>query len=234
MKRPISLMTYRNSLNRQTGSMQKKEKALYIKEQLERLYPHTETFLHFNNDYQLLFAIILSAQATDKSVNEATAKLFQLLPHLEDYKEENRLIILDSIKKVGLGKSKCEYILKTAKILLEDYEGKVPTDREKLMSLPGVGYKTSAVFLGEYYNLPFIPVDTHVYRVTHRLGLVKDSLSADETEVALEKLYQGQSCIHLHRQFILLGRNICSAKSPKCTDCPLKEVCSYHQKQKVN
>lgn len=214
--------------------MTKSEKTLYIKERLETLYPHTETFLHFHSDYQLLFAIILSAQATDKSVNEATEKLFLLLPHLEDYKEENRDVILDSIKKVGLGKSKCEYILKTAKILLDEYDGKVPTDREKLMKLPGVGYKTSAVFLGEYYNLPFIPVDTHVYRVTHRLGLVKDSLSPDETEVALEKLYKDQSCIHLHRQFILLGRNICSSKSPKCMDCPLKEVCTYYRRQKVN
>ncbi len=214
--------------------MTKSEKALYIKERLETLYPHTETFLHFHSDYQLLFAIILSAQATDRSVNEATEKLFLLLPHLEDYKEENRDVILDSIKKVGLGKSKCEYILKTAKILLDEYDGKVPTDREKLMKLPGVGYKTSAVFLGEYYNLPFIPVDTHVYRVTHRLGLVKDSLSPDETEVALEKLYKDQSCIHLHRQFILLGRNICSSKSPKCMDCPLMEVCTYYRKQKVN
>ncbi len=227
-------MTFRNSLNPQTGSMKKREKALYIQEVLESLYPHTETFLHFSNDYQLLFAIILSAQATDKSVNEATKRLFSLLPHLEDYKEENKTIILDSIKKVGLGKSKCEYILKTAKILLEKHEGKVPTERSVLMTLPGVGYKTSGVFLGEYYNIAYIPVDTHVYRVTHRLGIVKDDLTSDETEVALEKLYKDHSSIHLHRQFILFGRNICLAKSPQCKDCPLKEVCNYHRKQKVN
>lgn len=214
--------------------MTKKEKALYIKGVLESLYPHTETFLHFHSDYQLLFAIILSAQATDKSVNGATERLFSLLPHLEDYKEENREVILSSIKKVGLGKSKCEYILKTAKILLEKYDGKVPTDRNILMTLPGVGYKTSGVFLGEYYNIAYIPVDTHVYRVTHRLGIVMDNLSADETEVALEKLYKDYSSIHLHRQFILLGRNICTSKSPKCVDCPLRNVCTYHRKQKVN
>ncbi len=214
--------------------MTKKEKALYIQKVLESMYPHTETFLHFETDYQLLFAIILSAQATDKSVNEATERLFSLLPHLEDYKEENKEIILSSIKKVGLGKSKCEYILKTAEILLSQYDGKVPTDRKALMSLPGVGYKTSGVFLGEYYNIPVIPVDTHVYRVTHRLGLVKDNLTADETEVSLERLYKDNSTIHLHRQFILLGRNICHCKSPECDCCPFRDICTYHRKQKVN
>lgn len=212
--------------------MTRQEKALFIADELQKKYPETETFLHFSNDWQLLFAIILSAQATDISVNQATEVLFSRLSELKDYNQENRQTIQDSIKKVGLGKSKTEYLIKTAKELIEKYDGKVPTDREKLMKLSGVGFKTSGVFLGEFYNIPFIPVDTHVYRVTHRLGLVKDDLTADETEIALEKLYKNKASIHLHRQLILFGRNVCFAKSPLCSQCPFASFCKYQYNKK--
>ena len=206
----------------------KKERALHIGKEMLSLFPSDRAFLHYENDWQLLFAVILSAQATDTSVNEATAVLFKKYPRLEDYTEENRGGILSCIKKIGLGKSKCSYLIASAKILLEEYDGKVPLDREKLMKLPGCGYKTSGVVLAELYHYPYIPVDTHVYRVTHRLGLVSDKLSPEETEVALEKLYQGDlMCISLHRAFILFGRNVCLARNPKCQQCPFKEGCRY-------
>lgn len=214
--------------------MTRQEKALFIADELQKKYPETETFLHFSNDWQLLFAIILSAQATDISVNQATEILFSRLPELKDYNEENRETIQECIKKVGLGKSKTEYLIKTAKELIEKYDGKVPTDREKLMKLSGVGFKTSGVFLGEFYNIPFIPVDTHVYRVTHRLGLVKDDLTADETEIALEKLYKNKASIHLHRQLIFFGRNVCFAKSPLCSQCPFASFCKYQNNKKAS
>lgn len=214
--------------------MTKQEKASFISDELQKRYPETETFLHFSTDWQLLFAIILSAQATDTSVNQATEVMFSRLPSLKDYNEENRQTIQDCIKKVGLGKSKTEYLIKTARELIEKYDGKVPTDREKLMKLSGVGFKTSGVFLGEFYNIPFIPVDTHVYRVTHRLGLVKDDLTADETEIALEKLYKNKASIHLHRQFILFGRNVCFAKSPLCSQCPFVTICKFQSKKRTS
>lgn len=204
----------------------------FIALKLEELYPETKTFLNFESDWQLLFAVILSAQATDVSVNEATAKLFVNFPKLEDYTQERREEIHACIKKVGLGKSKTEYLIKTATILLEQYDGHVPTDRLELQKLPGVGYKTSGVVLAEYYNYPYIPVDTHVLRVTHRLGIVPESYDPTKTENKLEKIFDVPSFIHLHRQFILLGRNICTARSEKCEICPLRDVCRYFKKKK--
>ena len=208
-----------------------KEKCLLIQEELQKLYPTTETFLHFNTDWQLLFAVILSAQATDNSVNEATERMFKELPELTDYNENNRLLIHDCVKKVGLGNSKTEYLLKTAKILIDEYSGIVPRDRKILQTFPGVGYKTSGVVLAEFYNDPYIPVDTHVYRVTHRLGIVKN-ISPDDTEKRLEKLFTVPSNIHLHRQFILFGREICKARNEECQLCPFKDICNYYQKKK--
>ena len=165
------------------------EKASLIKDELERRYPNTSTFLKFKTDWQLLFAVVLSAQATDKSVNLATEKLFSILPELSDYTEENRDIIKLCIKNVGLSNTKTEYLIQEARILLEEYGGVVPRDREKLQKLPGVGFKSSGVVLAEYYGDPYIPVDTHVYRVTHRLGIVKDSLDPKGTELQLEKIF---------------------------------------------
>jgi endonuclease-3 len=212
--------------------MERSKKVEFIANTLQELYPDTHTFLEYQKDYELLFATILSAQATDKSVNEATSRLFKECPRLEDYNQENKALILDCIKKVGLGKSKCEYLIKTADILLKEYRGELPRDRKALMALPGVGYKTSGVVLAELYDDPFIPVDTHVFRVSHRLGLVNDKLTPEETEVALERLFKGKHSIHLHRQFILLGRNICLARNEKCDLCPLKEVCKNFSKKK--
>ncbi len=213
--------------------MRRKDRAIKVYQGLQERYPHTETFLHFHKDWELLFAIILSAQASDASVNQATEKLFVAFPTLSDYTEENRAGILSCISHVGLGKTKCTYLIKTAGILLKDYDGQVPKDRKALQKLPGVGYKTSGVFLGEFYNEPYIPVDTHVYRVSHRLGLVNDSLSPEETEVALERLYASYRTIHLHRQFILLGRDICYSQRPRCESCPFSSFCPYHNKKAV-
>ena len=214
--------------------MDKKEKALFIKEKLDEFFPHTKTFLNYKKDYELLFAVILSAQATDASVNKVTEKLFTALPDLEDYSYQNKDFILSCIKPVGLGNSKSEYLIKTALILLEKYHGVLPRERKELMKLPGVGYKTSGVLLAELYDAPFCPVDTHVYRVTHRLGIVRDSLSFEETEEAVEKLFKGQKMISLHRQLILFGRTICKAKNPNCERCPFLSFCRFYQKKKTS
>jgi endonuclease-3 len=200
---------------------------------LNKTFPDTKTFLnhHDNKDYEFLFAVILSAQATDDSVNKATAVLFSKYPSLDDFVEENKVGILECVRHVGLSNSKVNYILKTAKILREDYQGQVPKDRQALMKLPGVGYKTSGVVLGELYNYPVIPVDTHVFRVTHRLGLVPNSFDPSKTEDRLEKEFGSLADIHLHQRLILLGRNICSSRNPKCESCPLNSFCKYHSKE---
>lgn len=207
-----------------------KEKCSLIASKLDELYPETKTFLNYETDWQLLFAIILSAQATDISVNQATEKLFKILPELRDYNETNKALILYSISNVGLGKSKASYLIDTAGRLVNQYNGVVPKDRDILMTFKGVGYKTASVFLAEYYDYPYIPVDTHVLRVTHRLGIVPSTYDATKTQIRLEKIFDVTSNIHLHRQLILFGRNICLARNEKCDACPFKSICSYHLK----
>ncbi len=201
------------------------KKAEMIKGVLKREYPHTETFLHYTKDYELLFAVILSAQATDKSVNEATSLLFREFPSLDDYVIEKKERIYSIIKRIGLAKSKTEYILSTAKMLKEEYKGILPHERKELMKFPGVGYKTSGVVLAELGIQDFFPVDTHVQRVSKRLGLIKKE-TPEETEKVLERVFRGSEYIVLHRQFILFGRNICKAMNPSCETCPLKELCT--------
>lgn len=211
--------------------MEINKKVEWIARTLQELYPSTKTFLNYTKDYELLFATILSAQATDKSVNLATSKLFALCPTLTHYHPGNRDLIFSCIKPVGLSERKTDYLIQTARILLEQYDGKVPLDRKELMNLPGVGYKTSGVVLAELYDYPYIPVDTHVFRVTHRLGIVKNNINPEKTEVVLEKEFKNYHSIHLHRQFILLGRNICKAKNELCESCPLSCVCNYYLKK---
>lgn len=201
------------------------KKAEKIKEVLRKEYPQTETFLHYTKDYELLFAVILSAQATDKSVNEATSLLFREFPSLDDYVLEKKERIYSIIKRIGLAKSKTEYILSTAKMLKEEYKGILPHERKELMKFPGVGYKTSGVVLAELGIQDFFPVDTHVQRVSKRLGLIKKE-TPEETEKVLERIFRGEKYIVLHRQFILFGRNICKAMNPSCETCPLKEQCT--------
>jgi endonuclease-3 len=207
--------------------MTRSEKAPLVRKTLAGLYPKTACFLKAGKDYELLFAVILSAQATDVSVNAATKVLFQKLPDLSDYTEENRKVLEDAVRSVGLWRAKSSNILKTAEILRTQYYGKVPADRKALMSLPGAGYKTSGVILGELFHAPLIPVDTHVYRVSHRLGLVPEKDTPEKTEEDLERLYREEATIELHRQFILFGRNVCLAKNPLCSACPLRKLCSH-------
>lgn len=203
------------------------KKVLFIKEKLDELYPETHTFLNYSKEYELLFAVILSAQATDKSVNEATKSLFSKFASLENYCIENKDEIEKIVHGVGLGKSKTSHIIKTSHILLSKYGGEIPHNREALRELPGVGVKTSGVVLAELGIIDALPVDTHVFRVTYRLGLHKET-STDKVEEILEKKFHEFSLIDTHRQLILFGRNICQAKSMKCSTCPFyQNICKY-------
>lgn len=213
--------------------MEISEKKKRILSFLKETYPNTHSFLKYDTDWQLLFATILSAQATDKSVNEATKNLFSTFPTLNDYTEENLSQIISCIHKVGLAQSKARYLISSAKMLLEKYHGAVPKDRQEMMTLPGCGYKTSGVVLAELYDYPYIPVDTHVQRVSLRLGLVPSNSTPEETEKRLEKLFKGEHAIEIHRSLILFGRNICTAKNPKCDFCPFASFCKeYKNKEK--
>lgn len=202
----------------------------YIVDTLNTLYPDTKTFLNYSKDYELLFAIILSQQTTDIKVNQATSILFKKCPSLTDYNQENQDLIFNIIKPLGLAKGKTLHLIQTAEILLTKYNGKVPNSREALLSMPGVGYKTSGVYLAEYHSYQYLPVDTHIFRVSHRLNLVNNKLDATKTEIALERLFKDYKLINLHRQFILFGRNICHAINPECSNCPFNSFCKYNKK----
>lgn len=197
----------------------------FIFDNLKDTYPSYNTFLNYTKDYEFLFAVILSAQTTDKKVNEATKKLFSDLPNLEDYSLKNKDIILQDIKSLGLYVAKCNYLVKTASILLNEYNGKVPASREELIKLPGVGKKTSGVVINQLFKGNLFPVDTHISRISKRLGLVSINDTPDIIEDKLESYFDMYDKVYLHHAFILLGRNICFSINPKCDICPLKKAC---------
>lgn len=202
--------------------MTRKEKVKILSQYLDDLYPVTECFLNSQNDYEFLIAVLLSAQATDQSVNSVTPNLFKRYPDLESLASADPSDIYELIKSVGLGKSKSKNIVNLSKMLVEKFNKQVPVERAQLESLPGVGHKTAAVFLAEKKSGPFIPVDTHIKRVSTRLGIAKKTDSADKIEDILEKSYQGDNHINFHRQIILFGRNMCMAnKKRKCQECKL-------------
>ena len=186
--------------------MTNKEKLYNLKEYLDTLYPNTKCFLNHQNDYQLLFAVIMSAQSQDRVVNSVTPTLFTKYPSLESLANADLNSVIDIIKIVGLAPTKAKNIIKSAQILIERFNGIVPKDREDLMSLPGVGYKTASVVRGELFNLNEFPVDTHVNRVMLRLNIASKNDSPKDLEQKLVKLYSGDNMIHFHRQVITFGR----------------------------
>ena len=202
--------------------MTNKEKLYNLKEYLDTLYPNTKCFLNHQNDYQLLFAVIMSAQSQDRVVNSVTPTLFTKYPSLESLANADLNSVIDIIKIVGLAPTKAKNIIKSAQILIERFNGIVPKDREDLMSLPGVGYKTASVVRGELFNLNEFPVDTHVNRVMLRLNIASKNDSPKDLKQKLVKLYSGDNMIHFHRQVITFGREICIAgKNCHCDKCQL-------------
>lgn len=201
--------------------MTTKQKIVEIKSFLDKLYPTTETFLKASNDFQFLVCVILSAQAQDKVVNKVTPKLFEKYISIKDLSLANYEDVLKIIYLVGLGPSKAKNIINLAKKLVLDYQCKVPYDLKELETLPGVGHKTATVFLAEKNNGKYIPVDTHIFRICTRLGIVKKDSTPLKLQSVLEKNYTGVDYINFHRQLILFGRNICLAnKKRKCQLCP--------------
>ncbi|NLI91781.1 MAG: endonuclease III [Peptococcaceae bacterium] len=194
---------------------------------LEETFPHAYCELHFSNPFELLIATILSAQTTDQKVNEVTAELFAQYPTPEKMLELTPSQLEGKIKKIGLFRTKAQHILETCRILVDKYQGNVPQDLHKLIELPGVGRKTAGVVLANAFGIPAFPVDTHVLRVSKRLGL-----SAHEDPFKVEKdltsVISPDLWIDTHHRMIFLGRRICSAKKPRCKDCPLASLCPNH------
>ena len=194
-------------------------------------FPDPQTELHYENPYQLLVAVILSAQCTDKRINLVTPALFERYPNPEKMAESSVEEIFEYIKSVSYPNNKAKHLYGTANLLVNNYNGELPADHAELVKLPGVGRKTANVIISVIFNQPAIAVDTHVYRVSHRLGLVGKK---DNTPLAVEKELvkniDEKYLARAHHWLILHGRYICVARSPKCNECPLSFFCKYFEK----
>ncbi|MGD8192029.1 endonuclease III [Brevibacillus ginsengisoli] len=197
-----------------------------ILNQLQTLYPDAHCELNYTTPFELLIATILSAQCTDKRVNEITASLFSKYNKPEEYIHLTQPELEEEIKGLGLFKSKSKNILETCRILYEKYNGEVPQTHKELEALPGVGRKTANVVLSNAFGVPAIAVDTHVFRVGNRLGLAQSD-TVDETEQQLMKRIPKEKWTDAHHWLIWHGRRICSARNPKCNECPLQTECHY-------
>lgn len=186
--------------------------------------PAAESELHFDSPYQLIVAVILSAQCTDRRVNVTTPVLFKKYPGIQDLAAAEVEDVYQLIKSISYPRSKAEHLVKMAGMVVRDFGGKIPPDLDQLMKLPGVGRKTAAVVASIAYDKPFIAVDTHVFRVAHRLGL---STAATPSAVALEleRNIPPELRPIAHHWLILHGRYVCTARNPKCDGCGLKDCC---------
>lgn len=197
---------------------------------LKGLYPDARPELDFSNPFETLIATILSAQCTDKRVNQVTEKLFARYPDAPRLAELTQEELEPQIKECGLYRAKAKNILATCKILVDQYDGRVPDTREALMQLPGVGQKTAGVVLLAAFGGDEIPVDTHVFRVANRIGLARAD-TPEKTEAQLVELIPPGRRSHAHHLLIWHGRRCCAARKPACERCPLADgLCEYVQK----
>lgn len=181
--------------------------------------------LIYHNNYELLISVVLSAQTTDKHVNMVTKDLFLKYSTPKLLSEANLLQVIDIIKPLGLYRNKSKNIIELSKIIVEKYDGEVPQTFTALTSLPGVGRKTAQVVLALGFNIPSLPVDTHVFRVAKRLLLVPENSNILDVELKLKELVKEEDWIEVHHLFLLFGRYYCMAKNPMCDGCLLKKYC---------
>ncbi|MFA6859909.1 MAG: endonuclease III [Clostridia bacterium] len=206
--------------------------AMVIKE-LEKLFPEPKCELDFSNAFELLIAVILSAQCTDKRVNMVTPVLFEKFGNPKLMSDASQKELEQIIHSCGFYVNKAKNIIACSKKICEDFGGEVPNTLEDLCSLDGVGRKTANVVLSIAFNIPAIAVDTHVFRVTARLGIAKGK-DAFETEQILRNEFKKEDWVKLHFSLVLFGRRICDAKKPKCNICPLYDICEYVNKGEKN
>ena len=197
----------------------------YIIENLNRLYPDARCELNHKDSFELLIAVVLSAQTTDVSVNRVTPALFEKYPDAISLSEASEEDVMRLIHSIGLYKNKSRNIINLAKELVKRFNGEVPSKREELESLPGVGRKTANVVLSNCFDYPAFAVDTHVSRVSKRLMIARKDDDVLTIEKKLMKFFPRNCWSRLHHQFIFFGRYKCKAKNPECTDCPFRDSC---------
>jgi len=193
---------------------------------LDREIPDPKVELHYKTPLQLLIATILSAQCTDERVNKVTPHLFKKYKSAKDYAKADPAVLEQEVRSTGFYKNKAKSIIGCCRALIEKHGGRVPRTMEELVKLPGVGRKTANVLLGNSFGHPAIVVDTHVRRVSQRLGLTRSD-DPDEIEAELGRFIPEKKWTRVSLQLLLHGRYLCTAKNPRCPDCDLKPICSY-------
>ncbi|MDW6003466.1 endonuclease III [Vibrio mangrovi] len=206
-----------------------KQKRTEILERLRENNPKPQTELNWNSPFELLISVLLSAQATDVSVNKATDKLYPVANTPQAILALGVDGLKEYIKTIGLFNSKAENVIKTCRILLDKYQGEVPEDREALESLPGVGRKTANVVLNTAFGWPTIAVDTHIFRVSNRTRFAPGK-NVDEVEQKLLKVVPKEFKIDVHHWLILHGRYTCVARKPRCGSCIIEDLCEFKEK----
>ena len=196
-----------------------------ILDYLDELFPHASCELFYTKDYELVIAVMLSAQTTDKSVNNVTRVLFNKYQSLDELNNAPIEDIEEIIKQIGLYKNKAKNLKGIVKDLIEKFDYKVPSDKDSLQTLPGVGNKTAGVIRAEIFKIPDLPVDTHVARIAKRLGLAKKDDEPIEIERKLKRLIPEDRWIKSHHQLIHFGRYFCMARNPQCEHCKIKDYC---------
>ncbi|MDD2247262.1 MAG: endonuclease III [Proteiniphilum sp.] len=211
--------------------MTKKERYKKVLDWFEANAESAETELHYKNKYQLLVAVILSAQCTDKRVNMITPALFDAFPTPRVMADSSHDEVFEYIKSCSYPNNKAKNLVGMAKKLVSDFDGEVPSDIDSLLTIPGVGRKTANVILAVAFNTPAMPVDTHVFRVANRIGLTNNSKTPLQSEMELVKYIPESMLTKAHHWLILHGRYICMARKPKCEICGLTQWCKYYKKK---
>ena len=204
--------------------MTKKERVLRIIDIFDKVYPDAECSLDYTRDFELLFAVMLSAQCTDARVNIVTVDLFARYRELTDYAEADLDELMAIVKPCGFYKNKAKNIIAAANVIINDFGGRLPDTMEGLLSLPGVGRKTANLILGDVFGKPGVVVDTHCIRLSNRFGLTKER-DPVKIEFALSKIIPPENQARFCHQLVLHGRAWCTARKPLCDGCPLGDVC---------
>ena len=210
--------------------MTKKERYKRVIDWFQKNMPVVESELHYQNPFELLVAVILSAQCTDKRVNMVTPALFSRFPDAESMSESSPSEVLEYVKSVSYPNNKAKHLYNMSCMLVHDFGGIIPDDVGELQKLPGVGRKTANVIAAVVFEKSAMPVDTHVFRVSNRIGLTKNSKTPLKTEKELTKNIPEQILGKAHHWLVLHGRYVCTARSPKCMECGLSSACLYYKK----
>ncbi len=204
-----------------------------IEAYLDELFPDAGCELNYNKDYELLIAVVLSAQTTDKRVNMVTEELFSKYD-IYSLSKANLKDLERILRPIGTYTRKAYYVREIASKLIKDYDGKVPNNRKYIESLPGAGRKTANVVLSNLFDVPAIAVDTHVERTSKRLGLAKEYDDVSKVEEKLMRKYKRENWSKRHHQMVLFGRYFCKSKNPNCNECKLYDICKYKKEKRNN